>query len=162
MLIFTTGTCRTEAIHKSCAAKAAVVARDETEQGERALLNLGHTFGHAYERLTKYDGARLVHGEGVAIGMACAFRFSQALGLCPGQETQRVEAHLKAVGLPTRIRDIPGWTHGAADVLEAMFQDKKVSRGKLTFILAKGIGKSFIAKGVEPEKVEAFLRADLA
>jgi shikimate kinase/3-dehydroquinate synthase len=160
--VFSGGPARAEAIRKSCAAKAAVVARDETEQGDRALLNLGHTFGHAYERLTKYDGARLVHGEGVAIGMACAFRFSQALGLCPGQETQRVEAHLKAVGLPTRIRDIPGWTHSAADVLEAMFQDKKVSRGKLTFILAKGIGKSFIAKGVEAEKVEAFLRADLA
>jgi shikimate kinase/3-dehydroquinate synthase len=160
--IFEGGPARAEAIRKSCASKAAVVARDETEQGDRALLNLGHTFGHAFERLTGYDGARLVHGEGVAIGMACAFRFSQALDLCSGQDASRVEAHLKAVGLPTRIRDIPGWSASAAEILDAMHQDKKVSRGKLTFILARGIGKSFIARGVEPEKVEAFLRSELA
>ena len=85
-----------------------MVAADETEQGERALLNLGHTFGHAFERLTGYDGARLVHGEAVAIGMACAFRFSRALGLCNGQDAMRVESHLRAVGLPTHIREIPG------------------------------------------------------
>ena len=160
--VFAGGPARAEAIRRSCAAKAAVVARDETEQGDRALLNLGHTFGHAFERLTKYDGARLVHGEGVAIGMACAFRFSQALDLCSGQDVQRVEAHLKAVGLPTRMTDIPGWTGTAAEVLDAMYQDKKVSRGKLTFILAHGVGKSFIAKDVDPERVEAFLRAELA
>lgn len=160
--VFAGGPARAEAIRRSCASKAAVVARDETEQGDRALLNLGHTFGHAFERLTKYDGARLVHGEGVAIGMACAFRFSQALGLCSGQDVQRVEAHLKAVGLPTRMSDIPGWSASAGDVLEAMYQDKKVSRGKLTFILAHGIGKSFIAKGVEADDVEAFLKAELA
>jgi 3-dehydroquinate synthase len=160
--VFEGGAARAEAIRKSCAAKAAVVARDETEQGDRALLNLGHTFGHAFERLTKYDGARLVHGEGVAIGMACAFRFSQMLELCSGQDAQRVERHLKTVGLPTRIRDIPGWSHSTAEILEAMYQDKKVSRGKLTFILAHGIGKSFIQRGVEPEKVEAFLRQELS
>ena len=91
----------------SCAAKARVVVADETEQGERALLNLGHTFGHALERLTHYDSARLVHGEAVAVGMACAFRFSRQLGLCSGQDAARVEAHLKSVGLPTRIQDIP-------------------------------------------------------
>ena len=81
-----------------------MVAADETEQGERALLNLGHTFGHAFESLTDYDLARLVHGEGVAIGMASAFRFSRDLGLCSGQDATRVEAHLKAIGLPTRMR----------------------------------------------------------
>ncbi len=97
----------------SCAAKARVVAADETEQGERALLNLGHTFGHALESLTGYDSARLVHGEGVAIGMASAFRFSRDLGLCSGQDATRVEAHLKAVGLPTRMRDIPGFDAAA-------------------------------------------------
>ena len=101
--VFAGGPARLRAVATSCAAKAAVVAADETEQGERALLNLGHTFGHAFERLTGYDGARLVHGEGVAIGMACAFRFSRRLGLCTGQDAMRVENHLRAVGLPTRI-----------------------------------------------------------
>ena len=160
--VFAGGPARAEAIRKSCASKAAVVARDETEQGDRALLNLGHTFGHAFERLTKYDGARLVHGEAVAVGVACAFRFSQSQGLCPGQDVQRLDAHFKAVGLPTRMQDIPGWTGTASEVLDAMFQDKKVSRGRLTFILARGIGKSFIARGVEPQQVEAFLKAELS
>ncbi|MBL8587934.1 MAG: 3-dehydroquinate synthase [Methylobacteriaceae bacterium] len=160
--VFAGGPARVEAIARSCAAKAAVVARDETEQGDRALLNLGHTFGHALERLTNYDGARLVHGEGVAIGMALAFRFSRKLDYCPGQDVGRVEAHLKAVGLPTRIRDVPGWSHGPADILAAMYQDKKVQRGALTFILARGVGQSFIAKGVEAGLVEAFLADELA
>ena len=110
--IFAGGPARAEAIATSCAAKARVVAADETEQGARALLNLGHTFGHALEKLTHYDTARLVHGEGVAIGIASAFRFSRDLGLCSGQDTARVEAHLKAVGLPTRIHDIPGFDLG--------------------------------------------------
>ena len=102
--MFAGGPARLEAIAASCAAKARVVAADETEQGERALLNLGHTFGHAFERLTHYDGARLVHGEGVAIGMACAFRFSRDLGLCSRTgRGARVENHLAGVGLPTRI-----------------------------------------------------------
>lgn len=160
--VFAGGPARLEAIAKSCASKAAVVARDETEQGDRALLNLGHTFGHAFERITAYDGARLVHGEGVAIGMACAFRFSVKQGLCSGQDAGRVEAHLKAVGLPTRIRDIPGWDADEKAILDAMYQDKKVQRGKLTFILARGIGKSFIAKGVEPDAVTDFLAGELA
>lgn len=159
--VFAGGPARSEAIARSCASKAAVVARDETEQGDRALLNLGHTFGHAFERLTDYDGARLVHGEGVAIGVCCAYRFSRALDLCPGQDVGRVEAHFAAVGLPTRIRDIPGWSHGPADILAAMYQDKKVQRGALTFILARGIGQSFIARGVEAGKVEAFLAREL-
>ena len=106
--MFAGGPARAEAIAASCAAKARVVVADETEQGERALLNLGHTFGHALESLAHYDSGRLVHGEGVAVGMACAFRFSRRLGLCSGQDSARVEAHLKSVGLPTRIRDIPG------------------------------------------------------
>ena len=135
---------------------------DETEQGERALLNLGHTFAHAFERLTHYDGTRLVHGEAVAIGLCCAFRFSQALGLCSGQDAGRVEAHLRAVGLPTRMGDIPGLAEGPEAILAAMRQDKKVSRGKLTFILARGIGESFIAHDVEEAKVMAFLEAELA
>ncbi len=149
------------AIAVSCESKAAVVARDETEQGDRALLNLGHTFGHALEKLVGYDSARLVHGEGVAIGMACAFRYSSRAGLCPAQAAARVEAHLRAVGLPTRIRDIQGWNAGADDIVSAMSQDKKVKRGALTFILARDIGASFIAKNVEAEAVRAFLADEL-
>src|SRR5271156_6003348 len=160
--VFAGGPARTEAIAISCAAKARVVAADETEQGERALLNLGHTFGHALEKLTDYDPARLVHGEGVAIGMALAFRFSRDLGLCSGQDATRVEAHLKAVGLPTRIGDIPHFKADSGSLLAAMRQDKKVERGKLTFILARGIGESFVARDVEEGSVSAFLARELA
>ena len=159
--IFAGGAARLEAIATSCAAKARVVASDETEQGPRALLNLGHTFGHAFEALTHYDGARLVHGEGVAVGMACAFRFSRDLGHCSGQDAIRVENHLRAVGLPTRISEIPGLAADAEAILNAMRQDKKVERGKLTFILARGIGQSFIAKDVAEADVLRFLKKEL-
>lgn len=160
--VFARGPELTEAIAKSCAAKAAVVARDETEQGDRALLNFGHTFGHALESLTHFDGARLVHGEGVAIGMACAMRFSAKLGYASPADAERVEAHLREAGLPSRIAAIPGWNAGADQILEAMYQDKKVSRGSLTFILAHGVGKSFIARGVAGETVREFLREELS
>ncbi|MGP0058705.1 MAG: 3-dehydroquinate synthase [Beijerinckiaceae bacterium] len=159
--VFVGGAARVNAIARSCAAKAAVVAADENELGERALLNLGHTFGHALERLVHYDSARLVHGEGVAIGMACAFRFSAREGLCSGQEAERVEVHLREAGLPVHIRDIPGWDASADAILDAMYQDKKVQRGGLTFILAHGIGRSFIAKNVDASKVLAFLQNEL-
>ena len=159
---FAGGPARAEAIAVSCAAKARAVAADETEQGERALLNLGHTFGHALERLTGYDSARLVHGEGVAIGMVSAFRFSRDLGLCSGQDATRAEAHLKAVGLPTRMRDIPGFDARTEDLLAAMRQDKKVERGRLTFILARGIGQSFVARDVDEASVSAFLTREMA
>ncbi len=131
------------------------------KSGERALLNLGHTFAHAFERLTHYDGQRLVHGEAVAIGMACAFRFSARRGLLSEAEAARVEAHLGAAGLPIHIRDIPGWDADAAAIVEAMMQDKKVKRGVLTFILAHGIGRCFIAKNVEADEVRAFLCEEL-
>ena len=160
--VFAGGPARAEAIAISCAAKARVVVADETEQGERALLNLGHTFGHALENLTRYDRARLIHGEGVAIGMASAFRFSRDLGLCSGQDAGRVEAHLKAVGLPTRISDIPGFDANPGQVLAAMRQDKKVEGGKLTFILARGIGESFVARDVNEANVSAFLTREMA
>ncbi len=159
---FAGGPARAEAIAVSCAAKARVVAADETERGERALLNLGHTFGHALERLTGYDSARLVHGEGVAIGMVSAFRFSRDLGLCSGQDATRAEAHLIAVGLPTRMRDIPGFDARTEDFLAAMRQDKKVDRGRLTFILARGIGQSFVARDVDEASVSAFLTREMA
>ena len=160
--MFAGGPARAEAIAVSCAAKARVVAADETERGERALLNLGHTFGHALERLTGYNSARLVHGEGVAIGMVSAFRFSRDLGLCSGQDATRAEAHLKAVGLPTRMRDIPGFDARTEDFLAAMRQDKKVDRGRLTFILARGIGQSFVARDVDEASVSAFLTREMA
>ncbi len=160
--VFARGPELTEAIRKSCEAKAAVVARDETEQGDRALLNLGHTFGHALESLTHYDGARLVHGEGVAIGVACAMRFSARLGFMQGQDASRVEGHLRIVGLPVSIQDVQAWDASADDVLNAMYQDKKVSHGALTFIMARGIGQSFIARGIERQLVKDFLELELS
>lgn len=149
------------AVAVSCESKAAIVARDETEQGDRALLNLGHTFGHAFEFLAHYDGARLVHGEGVAIGMVCAARFSAHLGLCSAQDADRIEAHLVRVGLPTKIADIPGWRDDAQAIVDAMYQDKKVEGGALTFILMRGIGEAFVAKGVDAKNVRAFLSDEL-
>lgn len=160
--VFAGTSARIKAIATSCRAKAAIVARDEWETGDRALLNLGHTFGHALERLTRYDGSRLVHGEAVAIGLGCAFRFSSRCGLCPAQDVARVEAHLRAVGLPLHIGDVPGLRVSAAEIVEAMYQDKKVAQGALTFILARAIGESFIAMGVEAAEVFAFLQDELS
>jgi 3-dehydroquinate synthase len=158
--VFNGGAERDEAVAQSCRAKAAVVVRDEHENGDRALLNLGHTFGHALERVTGYDSTRLVHGEGVAIGMTLAFKFSVAQGLCPAEDAARVERHLKEVGLPTGFHDLRGCAD-ADELLEAMTQDKKVAAGRLTFILARGIGKSFIARDVDPHAVRSFLAGQL-
>ena len=160
--IFSGGPERDEAVAQSCRAKAAVVVRDEREDGDRALLNLGHTFGHALERITRYDSTRLVHGEGVAIGLNLAFRFSAFLGLCPPADAERVEAHFAAAGLPTRLAQVPGGSGTAEDLLDAMAQDKKVKGGALTFILARGIGRSFIAPGIGADKVRAFLAGEIA
>ena len=159
--IFSGGPERDEAVAVCCRAKAGIVVRDEREHGERALLNLGHTFAHALERLTGYDAARLVHGEAVAVGLALAFRFSARLGLCPGQDAGRVANHLALAGLPTRLQAVPGGCGDADALLDAMAQDKKVSEGRLTFILAHGIGKSFIAPGVPGTDVRAFLEEEL-
>jgi shikimate kinase/3-dehydroquinate synthase len=159
--VFAGGAARVHAIAASCQAKAAIVARDEHDEGERALLNLGHTFGHALERLTSYDGARLVHGEAVAIGLACAFRFSARHGFCRLEDQARVEAHLQEVGLPVRMGCIPGWNAGPEAILEAMYQDKKVEHGGLTFILARAIGDCFIAKTVEATEIRGFLQDEL-
>ena len=159
--VFAGGPARLQAIETSCKAKAAIVARDEREDGERALLNLGHTFAHAFERLVDYDGTRLVHGEAVAIGLVAAFRFSVALGHCSGQDAVRVTNHIRQVGLPTEIYDIPGFNASAEDILDAMAQDKKVSRGQLTFILTRAIGESFIARGVASNDVRSYLDSAL-
>jgi 3-dehydroquinate synthase len=153
---------RDEAVAASCRAKAGVVVRDEREEGERALLNLGHTFGHALERVTGYDPARLVHGEAVAIGLALAFRFSVRLGLCAGQDAGRVAGHLATAGLPTALAQVPGGSGTPEALLDAMAQDKKVKDGALTFILARGIGGSFVRHGVEAGEVQAFLADELA
>ena len=159
--IFAGGPERDRAVAQSCRAKAAVVVRDEREDGDRALLNLGHTFAHALERVTAYDSARLVHGEAVAIGLALAFRFSARLGLCSGQDAGRVEAHLTSAGLPTQLAQVPGGCGDPEELLAAMAQDKKVKDGALTFILARGIGHSFVARGVDPDAVRAFLADEL-
>lgn len=150
-----------EAIETSVAAKARIVERDELETGDRALLNLGHTFGHALEAWTGYSD-RLLHGEGVAIGMCLAFRFSEELGLCPAGTAARVSRHLQSVGLPTRISDIPGGKADAAELVRLMGQDKKVRDGKLTFILARGIGEAFVSRDVTAEQAESFLVREIA
>lgn len=154
--IFEGGPARAEAIARACAAKARFVIADETEGGARALLNLGHTFGHALEKVTGYS-SRLIHGEGVAIGMVLAHQFSAKLGLAPSQDAGRVANHLQSAGLPTTLTDIPGDLAPTGALMDAIAQDKKVTRGALTFILTRGIGRSFIEKNVDPGDVEAFL-----
>jgi 3-dehydroquinate synthase len=151
----------TQAIETSVKAKAQIVARDEMETGDRALLNLGHTFGHALEAWTGYSD-RLLHGEGVAIGMCLAFRFSEELGLCPEGSAARVASHLAAVGLPVGIGEIPGARPGTDELIRLMGQDKKVRDGKLTFILARDIGQAFIARDVAPGQVRDFLAREIA
>ena len=155
--VFAGGEARIEAIAVSCQAKADVVAADERENGRRALLNLGHTFGHALEAATHYDGSRLVHGEGVSIGMVLAHQFSARMNLASPDDAVRVEAHLKTVGLPTRMNEIPGALPPAERLMDAIAQDKKVKGGKLTFILTRGIGQSFVADDVPASEVLRFL-----
>jgi 3-dehydroquinate synthase len=163
--IFKGGAAREHAIATSCRAKAGVVSRDERETGERALLNLGHTFGHALEAATGFSD-RLFHGEGVAIGMTLAAQFSAKLGMIGEAEAARVERHLIEAGLPTRLQDIAGFAQeGLADadtLMALMAQDKKVKRGKLTFILLEAVGRAVIAKDVEPAPVRDFLEDKLA
>ena len=136
--------------------KAAIVERDETEQGERALLNLGHTFCHALEAATGYSD-RLLHGEGVAIGCALAFELSARLGLCAQEDPSRVRAHLKAMNMKTDLADIDGDLPDAAALLALMGQDKKVVDGQLNFILASAIGTSLITSDVPKESVLGLL-----
>jgi 3-dehydroquinate synthase len=159
--VFAGGPERQEAIARSCRAKAAIVARDEEESGERALLNLGHTFGHALEAFCGYDPERLIHGEAVAIGLALAHDFSAAEGLAPAADAERLRRHLDAVGLPSRIGAIPGERPSAEALMRHIAQDKKVRRGRLTFVLSRGIGRAFIARVVAPEQVRAFLEHEL-
>jgi 3-dehydroquinate synthase len=146
------------AVAHSCRMKAAIVARDEREIGERALLNLGHTFGHALEAATGFSD-RLIHGEGVAIGTALAFRLSVRLELCSGQDAERFTRHLKAVGLPSAISDIPGRRPTSEALVAAMAHDKKVKDGKLTFVLLRGLGQAFVTSEVPLDAVKDVLSA---
>jgi 3-dehydroquinate synthase len=158
--VFSGGPAREHAIAVCCRAKAGVVARDERETGERALLNLGHTFGHALEAGTGFS-ERLLHGEAVALGMALAFEFSARIGLVGATDAARARAHLAAVGLPTHLKDIPGGAPGVDELMDLIAQDKKVRRGMLAFILVRGIGQAFIANDVDAAEMRAFLSEKL-
>lgn len=152
---------RARAVTRSVEMKAAIVARDETEEGERALLNLGHTFGHALESTTGYS-ARLLHGEGVAIGCVLAFELSQRLGLCSQEVPSRVRAHLRAMGMKVDLADITGDLPGPDALMALMAQDKKVRDGQLRFILARGIGEAFVSSDVPADVLRGLLAAALA
>ncbi len=154
------GQVRIKAISKSCEAKADIVARDEQEHGVRALLNLGHTFGHALEGATGYS-QRLLHGEGVAIGTVLAFRFSEVSGLVEQGTAKRVQAHFASIGLPTTLAEISGTLPDAETLVNFMRQDKKASGGKLVFVLANKIGETFVAKDVAESDILEFMQAEL-
>jgi 3-dehydroquinate synthase len=154
------GDARRHAVTTSCAAKAAIVAQDEREAGRRALLNLGHTFGHALEAETGY-GQALLHGEAVAIGSILAFELSARLGHCPRQDVMRVRTHFETVGLPVDIRDISAPISDPGALLDHMRQDKKVKDGKLRFILVRGIGEAFLTDNVDENAVTDLLETAL-
>ncbi len=152
---------RQETVVTSCKAKAAIVAADERESGPRALLNLGHTFGHALEAAAGY-GPDLLHGEAVAIGMVMAFDLSVRLGLCPADDAARVRRHILSVGLPVDVRTLEAAGLNAEALISHMGHDKKVRDGKVTFVLARGIGEAFISTDVETAAVEELLANALA
>lgn len=152
---------RAEAVRISCQMKADIVERDETEQGDRALLNLGHTFCHALEAATEYSG-RLLHGEGVAIGCALAFDISARMGLCAQEAPSRVSQHLSAMGMKSRLSDIDGSLPSAEALVDLMAQDKKVVDGQLRFILARGIGQAFVTSDVDRADVVTLLNDHLS
>ena len=141
-------------------AKAAIVAADEREEtGTRALLNLGHTFGHALEAFAGYSD-RLLHGEAIAIGQRLAFTYSVEQGLCAKEDALRVERQLAKVGLPSKIADIPGKAPTPGQLLRLMAQDKKVQGGKLALVLVRGIGQAYLERDVPTETLTAFLKKE--
>lgn len=144
------------AVARSVEMKAEIVAEDEREQGRRALLNLGHTFAHALEAETGY-GEALLHGEAVGVGMALAFRFSARQGLVSGQDAERATRAIAAAGLPVRLGEVPGHPFDADRLVSHMAQDKKAEGGRLTFILARGLGDAFVARDVDAGAIRAFL-----
>jgi 3-dehydroquinate synthase len=153
---------RTHIVKRAVEMKAEIVMRDETEQGDRALLNLGHTFCHALEAATQYDGSRLLHGEGVAIGCALAFDLSARLGLCAQEEPGRVRAHLRDMNMKSDLSDIKSELPDVDALINLMAQDKKVQDGTLRFILARGIGEAFITSDVPQGAVRAVLSEAMA
>jgi len=159
--LFAGGPAREQAIAVCSRGKAGIVSRDERETGERALLNLGHTFGHALEAGAGFS-QRLLHGEAVALGCVLAFEFSARQGLIGADVAARASAHLAAAGLPTKLTDIPGGVPNEDRLMDLIAQDKKVKRGKLTFILVRGIGQAFIENNVDPAQVRAFLADKIA
>jgi 3-dehydroquinate synthase len=159
--VFAGSAVRDHAIAVCCRGKADIVARDERESGERALLNLGHTFGHAFEAAAGYS-ERMLHGEAVAFGMTLAFAFSARKGLIAPADAARVRRHLQAVGLPTDIGDLNGPLPDVSRLMDLIAQDKKVKRGTLTFILVRGIGQAFIAADVDPGEIRDFLEETLS
>jgi 3-dehydroquinate synthase len=159
--VFSGGSGREHAIALGCRGKAAIVARDERETGERALLNLGHTFGHALEADAGFSG-KLLHGEAVAIGIVMAFEFSVRRGLIPADAAARVTRHFKACGLPVRVTNMFNAPPDIDRLMTLIAQDKKVKRGKLTFILVRGIGNAFVVNDVDPAEVRGFLAEQLS
>jgi len=158
--VFNGGSGREHAIAMCCRTKAAIVGRDERETGERALLNLGHTFGHAFEAAAGFSG-RLLHGEAVGLGIALAFEFSAKRGLIDNDSVVRVKKHLAAVGLPTAPRELQGALPEIDRLMTLIAQDKKVKRGRLTLILIRSIGQAFVEPDVDPAQVRAFLNEKL-
>lgn len=152
------GEATAHAVATSCQAKAAIVARDEREAGERALLNLGHTFGHAFEKLTGYGDA-LLHGEAVAYGMVLAFAYSAEAGLCSPDDAARLRTHIEESGLPATMQAVGNGVFDADALIDAMAQDKKVQAGKMRFILARALGETFIAEDVTAQTLRPFLIA---
>jgi 3-dehydroquinate synthase len=150
------GAAITHAVGHSCAMKAAIVARDERETGERALLNLGHTFGHGLEAATHYSD-RLIHGEGVALGCVLALRLSAKLGFSTAEDVKRLERHFELCGLPISLAQIPGPRPSVDEILDHMRHDKKASAGRMTFILTRGIGHAFISRDVPEDAVRVVL-----
>lgn len=144
------------AVRRSCEMKAELVRRDETEFGDRSLLNLGHTFGHALEAATGYSN-RLLHGEAVAIGCGLAFDLSAKIGLCPPEVPARVRRHFRSMGMMSTLADIPGRLPDADGLMELMLQDKKVRQGQIRFVLARGIGQAVVVSDVDPTAVRAVL-----
>jgi 3-dehydroquinate synthase len=152
---------RLHAVRRSCEMKAGIVLRDETEQGERALLNLGHTFGHALEAATGYSD-RLLHGEAVAIGCQLALDTSAALGLCPQEAPSRLATHLAAMGMKHRLADIPGPLPDADGLITLMEQDKKVLAGRMAFVLVHDMGRAFVTREADLAVVHRVIADGLA
>jgi 3-dehydroquinate synthase len=148
----------TRAVVRSVEIKSTIVGEDEKEAGRRALLNLGHTFGHAIEAELGFDEARITHGEAVALGCAMAFRFSAARGLCEGRVADRVEQVITAAGLPARLADVGAFSADA--LVDRMAGDKKAEGGRLTLILARSIGDTFVDKAVDRIALATFLKAE--